>query len=219
MVTTEETATILVRFLHITSGVLWIGLLYYFNVVQVPVFKRFDAATRSQAIQKLSPPALAWFRYGALATIVFGFLLLWLQNKGYAGGFNAYFQTGAGWSIAVGMTLGVIMFLNVWLVIWPNQAKIIHAHQTNAAQGTPVPSEAAQWAKQALFASRTNFVLSFPMLFFMAATGHIADAAGRDVTLLMGAAILVAAIVVLWIVTNYKGATAQTPTAPASPKT
>jgi len=213
MVDTVMLPRVIAKFLHVTSGIFWIGLLYYFNVVQVPVFKRFDAAVRSQAVQKLVPVALAWFRYAALGTLVFGLLTLYYNDQAT----GAYMSTDSGAVIGAGMTLGIIMFLNVWLVIWPNQKMIIQANRDKAATGKEIPPASAQWAKRAFYASRTNFLLSFPMLFFMISAPH--PIGTKMETLAIGAGIFVVGALALWIFTSMKSP-AQTPaaTAPASPK-
>lgn len=215
MVDSDTLMIVMSRWLHVTSGIFWIGLLYYFNVVQVPVFKKFDPAVRSQAIQKLVPVALAWFRYSALATLVFGLLTLYYQGQATMD----YLATDAGAVIGAGMLLGLIMFLNVWLVIWPNQKMIIAANREKAATGKDIPPEAAQWAKRAFYASRTNFLLSFPMLFFMVATVHLGSAATKMETMAIGVGVFVVGAVALWLFTSMKPAAQKTGGAtPAPPK-
>jgi uncharacterized membrane protein len=201
---TSTALAVLYRWLHITSGVFWIGLLYYFNVVQVPVFKKFDAATRSLAIQKLVPVALAWFRFSALSTVVFGLLVLYQQDQMN----GTYMSTDRGMIISSGMLLGLIMAFNVWALIWPNQKKIIEANRAKAATGQEIPPASAQWAKTAFYASRTNFVLSFPMLFFMVSAPHPIGTANE--TIAVGAGILVLALVALWLFTSMKPAATKT---------
>jgi len=160
------------RWGHYLSGVTWIGLLYYFNFVQVPAFAGFEAAGRTEAIAKLVPRALWWFRWGAVLTLGFGISIL-----GFADEFNAdYFKSAPGISISTGILMALIMFLNVWLVIWPNQ-KIVIAN----AQGSPIEGkDPAAAGRKALMASRTNALFSIPMLFFMAATSHFVGRAGFD---------------------------------------
>jgi len=114
-------------------------------------------------IPKLMPSALNWFRHGATVTVLAGILL---YIKLYMGG-----GTGA-YALAIGGLLGIIMMVNVHAIIWPNQKKIIAAVSA-AAQGTPAPAEMAQWGRTALLASRVNFMLSIPMLFFMGAGSHL----------------------------------------------
>lgn len=157
------------RWMHIFFGVVWIGHLYYFNFVQGAFFAETDASTKSNAIQKLVPRALWWFRYGALWTIVTGLCIITI--RAHQGGAGA-FASSWGVNILTGMTLGLLMFLNVWLIIWPNQ-KIVIASATQAAKGgQALPGAAAAGAKAGL-ASRTNTLFSIPMLFFMAAARHL----------------------------------------------
>jgi len=158
------------RYVHVASGIVWIGLLYYFNLVQVPAFAKMEPAARANAIIHLASRALFFFRYAALSTVVFG--IAWiilkeieLEDQGVEG----YFATDAGKSISIGGLLGIIMFLNVWGIIWPNQKKIIAA----TTAGPPAPADQPKWARMALLASRTNVMLSIPMLFFMIASDHL----------------------------------------------
>jgi uncharacterized membrane protein len=157
----------LFRWFHIFFGVIWIGLLYYFNFVQGSFFAETDAATKSNAIQKLVPRALWWFRYGALFTILTGIILI--TGRAHMG-FS--FATSWGVCILTGMSLGFIMFLNVWVIIWPNQ-KIVIASATAAATGGKADPAAAAAGAKAGLASRTNTLFSIPMLFFMAASNHL----------------------------------------------
>src|SRR5438093_2692703 len=115
------------RWAHVVVGITWIGLLYYFNFVQVPSFAQMDAAARNNAVDKLASRALWWFRWAAPATVLTGILILWFQQPGtdpqlFSGD---YWKTSTGMSIATGILLGLTMFGNVWLVIWPNQRKVI----------------------------------------------------------------------------------------------
>ena len=161
----------IVRFFHIISGILWIGLLYYFNFVQVPSFPSMEAAARSNVVMNLVPRALAWFRYTALTTFLFG--LLYFVSKGIDIGWGDYLSLPAAKSILVGGTIGTIMFLNVWAIIWPNQKKVIAATTETVTNQTPAPPDQPRWARRALLASRTNTLLSIPMLFFMIASVHL----------------------------------------------
>lgn len=155
------------RWFHVFFGVIWIGHLYYFNFVQGAFFAETDAATKSKAIQQLVPRALWWFRYGALFTIVTGLLLI--AGRMHMG-FN--FHTSWGILINIGMLLGILMFLNVWLIIWPNQ-KIVIASATQVAGGGQALPEAAGAAAKAGLASRTNTLFSIPMLFCMTAAKNL----------------------------------------------
>ena len=161
---------ILSRWGHYLAGVTWIGLLYYFNFVQTPSFAAFEAGPRTEAVRKLVPRALWWFRYGALLTVLTGLSILAFQEQ-----FDMdYFKSAPGISIATGILLAFVMFLNVWLVIWPNQKIFIANAEATAAGGEALPN-AATAARKAACASRTNTLFSIPMLFFMGATGHFAS--------------------------------------------
>ena len=160
----------LLRWVHFLAGITWIGLLYYFNFVQTPFFAETDPAVRSGAIQKLVPRALWWFRWGAMVTFLAG-LLIYLHKLAQAGG-AGFFSTSYGWAITVGGLLGTIMFLNVWLVIWPNQQVVI-ASATQVAKGGQAIPEAANCGRRAALTSRTNVLFSIPMLFYMGAASHL----------------------------------------------
>ena len=162
----------LARWVHIISGVFWIGLLYYFNAVQTPALA--DAAADKggpggAGVNKyIAPRALFWFRWAALATWVAGAWLLILSERfvpaftfGLAQGASDY-QTVV---IGIGAWLGTIMLFNVWGLIWPNQKKILGLKPAT-------DEEKAKARKIALYASRTNYILSLPMLLCMAATSH-----------------------------------------------
>lgn len=159
----------LLRWLHFFFGVTWIGHLYYFNFVQGGFFAETDATTKSNAIQKLVPRALWWFRWGAMWTIVTGVLILGL--RGHRDGMEI-FATSWGVAILTGGALGVLMWANVWFIIWPKQ-KIVIASTTQAAQGKLALPEAANAGARAGVASRTNTLFSIPMLFYMGAASHL----------------------------------------------
>lgn len=159
MVSSETVLPLLLRWIHFVAGVTWIGLLYYFNLVQVPFMKEADPTTKGGVVLKLLPRALWWFRWSALVTVLAGIFLL-------AAG--RILNT----AIIIGATLGMIMFLNVWLVIWPNQKMVIRMTGDATATKTPPPPEMAKHARIAYLASRANFYLSFPMLLFMGMSAH-----------------------------------------------
>jgi len=152
------------RWIHFMAGVTWIGLLYYFNFVQGPFFNETDASTKSSATQKLVPRALWWFRWAAMVTFITGIL--------YFGAAPQLHQPGTGIIIWVGALLGTLMFLNVWLIIWPNQ-KVVINNATQVAAGGQADPAAAGCAARAGIASRTNVLFSIPMLFFMGASAHL----------------------------------------------
>lgn len=159
----------LLRWLHFIFGIIWIGLLYYFNFVQGSFFAETDAPTKSQAIQKLVPRALWWFRWGAMFTFLTGWFIIigrWHQTDGAA------FATSWGVVILTGATLASLMWFNVWFVIWPNQKIVIQSATQTAQGGQALPNAAAAGARASV-ASRTNVLFSFAMLFCMGAASHL----------------------------------------------
>jgi uncharacterized membrane protein len=186
------------RWFHIFFGIVWIGLLYYFNFVQGSFFAETDAPTKSQAIQKLVPRALWWFRYGALWTWVLGVVLL--SGRGHMG-FS--FATSWGVSILVGAALGTFMFLNVWGIIWRNQ-KVVIASAAAAATGGAANPQAAAAAAKAGLASRTNTLFSIPMLFFMASANHLSIVTDESSNFML-CTVLVAAVLIALEVNAVKG--------------
>jgi len=144
--------------LHVLSGVMWIGILWYFNFVQIPTVPKIEPAEHRAAITKyIAPSALFWFRYGALATVVTGLIVAYLQDyldKALT------FQKGA-YGIGIGMWLALIMAFNVWFIIWPNQKKALGIVPADDAAK-------ASAARIAGMASRINTLLSLPMLTSMA---------------------------------------------------
>lgn len=225
-ITGKEAAMLLLRWFHIIAGITWIGLLYFFNLVNVPFMKTVEPPQRPGILQNLTLPALHWFRWSALVTVFIGFwywgqflvgpdaerqghggggtvglfLLLWIvvfwilyfvikkaTPNGYLLGIiTTILVYAAGWifvhytpaggddnhvlCIGVGGGLGIVMLFNVWGIIWPNNKKIIRATLAGAPR-----EDAAKLARQAFLASRTNFFLSVPMLFYMAAAAHFSS--------------------------------------------
>jgi uncharacterized membrane protein len=165
----------LARWFHVLAGITWIGLLYYFNVVQVPAFAELEPAQRSAAIDKLASRALWWFRWAAAATVLMGILILGSQDPGgdAESGFSSdYWGTINGTSILTGILLGLIMFLNVWLIIWPQQ-KIVIANARNVLAGGEADPNAVPAGRKALLASRTNTFFSFSLIWFMVSTSLV----------------------------------------------
>jgi len=219
----------LLRWVHFLSGITWIGMLYWFNLVNVGFQKEIDAATKGKINPIVIPKTLFWFRWGAVFTWFSGFIyyVLLVNSEASTTGHMplAYFLVG--WSIAfvvlsalyrtaiaggplmdgrvlaivigvivlfigyatalmarnagassrtisimVGGGLGTIMFLNVWMIIWPLQKRILAATKATAESGAPAPADMPKWARRAFLASRTNAWLSVPMLFFMGAASH-----------------------------------------------
>jgi uncharacterized membrane protein len=167
---TAEGLLFLLRWIHFLAGITWIGLLYYFNFVQVPFFAETEPGVRSGAIQKLVPRALLWFRMGAAMTMLSGILIIGGRMSQMGAG--AFYDSSYGWAITTGGLLGLVMGANVWAVIWPNQKVVIANAVQTAAGGQAIPDAAAR-GRRAFLASRTNTVLSIPMLFFMGAASHL----------------------------------------------
>ncbi len=215
----------LLRWGHFLAGITWIGLLYFFNLVNVNFMKELDAATKGKVVPNLMPKALWWFRWGAVFTVLTGliyyamllhtegidaklglvlaaWIVAWLVvaallRMSVAGGplkdgrvlgvVIGILVAAAAWAvvpymraggsnrtvaIGVGGGMGIIMFMNVWMIIWPLQKKIIAATRATAASGAAAPPDMPKWARRAFLASRTNAWLSVPMLFFMGAASH-----------------------------------------------
>jgi len=165
------------RFLHIVCGVMWIGLLWYFNFVQIPTMPKVPDELKKGVSGYIAPAALFWFRWGAMGTIFFGIVLA-LRNNYLLEAYTLDFSDGAaGWpvvpkylAIGIGMWLGTIMWFNVWFVIWPNQQKALNIG--GKYSDLPAPDKAAA-GKTAMIFSRINTLLSVPMLFSMVAAGHL----------------------------------------------
>jgi uncharacterized membrane protein len=164
------------RWLHILVGIMWIGLLYYFNFVQVPAFAAFgdEGRARNIAIDKVARKALWWFRWAAVSTFITGILITIVTPNYFTDGFGT---NSGGIAISTGMLLGTIMMLNVWGVIWRNQ-KVVLANAVNVLNGGEADPNAAAAGRKALMASRQNAIFSVSMLFFMVYKGH-APAAGQ----------------------------------------
>jgi len=222
----SQATQLILRWFHFIAGITWVGLLYFFNLINVPFMKQVDAAAKPKIFQNLTLPALNWFRWSSLLTVFLGFwywgqfyvgpdarreggsegatigffLLLWigvwfilfmLIKKATPSGYILGIVTtilvyAAGWlfvnktpvggddihvlSIGVGGGMGIVMLFNVWGIIWPSNKKIIRG----TLAGTP-PANAPALARQAFLASRTNFFLSVPLLFYMAAASHFSS--------------------------------------------
>jgi len=225
-ITGKEASLLILRWFHFIAGIIWVGLLYFFNLVNVSFMKHLDAPAKPKVLQYMTLPALHWFRWSSLVTVLLGlaywgqayvgpdaerqgggagktfglFFLLWLIvfvilffliKKVTPNGYvlriiTAILVYAAGWifanytpvgsddnhvlCIGIGGGFGIIMLFNVWGIIWPNNKKIIRG----TLAGTPPPNAAAL-ARQAFLASRTNFFLSVPLLFYMAAASHFSS--------------------------------------------
>ena len=161
--------TFLLRWLHVISGVMWIGLLWYFNFVQIPSMPTIPDEQKPAISKVIAPAALWWFRWAAMATIVTGLLLalfsgylLDAATLGAVYGFAVPKHT----MIGIGMWLGAVMWFNVWFVIWPNQKIALGIESAS-------PEEKAASARRAMLFSRTNTLLSVPMLFAMVSAQNL----------------------------------------------
>lgn len=174
------------RWLHILVGIMWIGLLYYFNFVQVPAFAQFEAEphkeiggkARNIAIDKVARKALWWFRWAAISTFVTGILITGITKDYFAAVFTDANGAEVSWGkisgnigISTGILLGTIMMLNVWGVIWRNQ-KVVLANAANVLAGGEANPAAPAAGRKALMASRQNAIFSVTMLFFMVYKSH-----------------------------------------------
>ena len=157
----------LFRYLHVLSGVMWIGLLWYLNFVQIPSMPKLTDEQKPAITKVIAPAVLFWFRWAALATVITGLIVATLNGYvhqamilgiGSGGGKNA--------AIGIGMWLGLIMAFNVWFIIWPNQKKVLGIVEASAEE-KPIA------AKKALVASRINTLLSLPMLLTMVAAQNL----------------------------------------------
>jgi uncharacterized membrane protein len=235
----SEYEQIFLRWIHFAGGITWAGLLYFFNLVNVPFQKEMDPATKGKVVPLLMPRALWWFRWSSVVTVLAGFryymilaktdadnsgvpgllghwlgwwfavwTLAWLltyllmkfakgpmANGWVMAALIAAVVLAASWcilqivagpsagnrtlTISVGGGMGYYMMLNVWGVIWRCQKHLIGWTKASADHGTPMPAEAASLARLAFVASRTNFWVSFPMLFFMAASAHFPFLSGK----------------------------------------
>ncbi len=183
----------LLRWVHVFFGIIWIGILYFFNFVNVPLQGALDDATKKLINPKLMPRALWWFRWGAMVTFISGwalFTLVYMYVPGQGFGPSPLFSTSEGISaraiwILIGMLLGSVMWFNVWFIIWPAQKSML--------QGKVAADKIADVRKKAFLASRTNTFLSAPLLFAMLAPQSYG--AFNQVTLLV---VVVISAVAVW---------------------
>lgn len=155
------------RWLHVLSGILWIGLLYYFNFVQIPTMPKIPDDQKPAVSKFIAPEALWYFRWSAMATIATGLILAWLNDYLLGAitlGASESFAAPATTLIGIGMWLGTIMWFNVWFVIWPNQQKALNI---DGKFPDLSKDQRAAHGRTAMLFSRTNFMLSVPMLFCM----------------------------------------------------
>ena len=157
----------LFRYFHVLSGVMWIGLLWYLNFVQIPSMPKFTDEQKPAITKVIAPAVLFWFRWAALVTIVTGLIVAYLNGYVHQALILGIGSGGGKYTaIGIGMWLGLIMAFNVWFIIWPNQKKVL-----GIVEATPEEKPIA--AKKALIASRTNTLLSLPMLLTMVAAQNL----------------------------------------------
>jgi uncharacterized membrane protein len=171
------------RWLHTLVGIVWIGLLYYFNLVQVPGLAAYgdEGKARNITLDKIARRALLWFRWAAIATLATGLLIT--GQKNYWNNFLNGSAAGNGHDVAisVGMVLAILMAANVWMIIWKNQ-KVVLANAVNVLGGGEANADAPTAGRRALLASRQNLILSVSMLFFMVGSAHFYSGAFGDAT-------------------------------------
>ena len=157
----------LFRYFHVLSGVMWIGLLWYLNFVQIPSMPKFTDEQKPAITKVIAPAVLFWFRWAALATIVTGLIVAYINgyvHQALALGIGS--GGGKNTAIGIGMWLGLIMAFNVWFIIWPNQKKVLGIVEAT-------PEEKPISLKKAVLASRVNTLLSLPMLLSMVAAQNL----------------------------------------------
>ncbi|HTK80581.1 MAG TPA: hypothetical protein VL286_09095 [Rhizomicrobium sp.] len=168
----------LFRWLHVLSGIMWIGLLYYFNFVSTPTMPKIPAEMKPAVGRFITPAALWWFRWGAMFTLIFGLLLAWSNDWTLRNYFvpvitvdlSEGLSNPAYISMGIAVWFAIIMWFNVWFIIWPNQQKALNIDNRYPSLSQPEKDAAA---KTAGMFSRINTMLSVPMLFGMVATAHL----------------------------------------------
>jgi len=157
----------LFRYLHVIAGIMWVGLLWYLNFVQIPSMPKIPDEQKPAISKIIAPAVLFWFRWAALVTIITGLIVATLNgyvHQAMTLGIGTGFGKNA--AIGIGMWLGIIMAYNVWFVIWPNQKKALGMIECT-------PEEKAKSARTAMLFSRTNTLLSLPMLLTMVAAQNL----------------------------------------------
>ena len=157
----------LFRYLHVIAGIMWVGLLWYLNFVQIPSMQKIPDEQKPAISKVIAPAVLFWFRWAALATIITGLIVATLNgyvHQAMTLGIGSGFGKNA--AIGIGMWLGIIMAYNVWFVIWPNQKKVLGMIEC-------APEEKTKSARIAMLFSRTNTLLSLPMLLSMVAAQNL----------------------------------------------
>ena len=168
------------RWFHVIAGITWIGMLYFFNFINVPLQAALDDQTKKSANPQLMPRALWWFRWGAMMTLLAGlalFVIIYMYTPGIGWGVNPLYESAGGLTtrgrwITLGMAFGCIMWFNVWFIIWPAQKKLL--------RGLVPAEQIPAVRKRAGFFSRVNTYLSGPMLFGMLGANHFSSASAKS---------------------------------------
>ena len=161
------TLLMILRWFHFIFGITWIGLLYFFNFVNVPFGKTMDADTKKKVVPQLMPRALWWFRWGAMITFLTGWSYIFAKLHLNSRPMSDLLTTTWGNWIGLGALMGSVMWFNVWFIIWPSQKRIITSVKTGQA-----PPDLAAITRRAFLASRLNTYLSVPLLFCMGGASH-----------------------------------------------
>lgn len=192
IITTAAGWLVLLHWIHLLAGIVWIGMLYYFNFVQTPFFATVDATVRSGMIRGLVPNALWWFRWGAMLSFLSGWTIVLITFPGGAApGYLSLVLTGG--------LMGTFMWANVWFVIWPAQRVVIASAEQVASGSEPIPNAALR-AQNAGLASRTNTLFSIPVLFFMSSAGNLQSVHSVDSS--YGVYALLAGLLILLVELN-----------------
>jgi uncharacterized membrane protein len=157
--------TFCIRWLHVISGIMWIGLLWYFNFVQIPNMGKIPDEQKPAIGKVIAPAALWWFRWSAMATIVTGLILAWMNGYLWDALSVGLTDNGSSMPIGIGMWLGILMWINVWFGVWPNQNRALGIVDASS-------EEKSASAKTAMLFLRANTLLSIPMLFCMVGMSH-----------------------------------------------
>jgi len=188
------------RYLHVLVGITWIGLLYYFNLVQVPGLAGYgdEGKARNITIDKIARRALWWFRWASLATLATGILITGAIQNYYKDFLSENSASGIGHNvtITIGMIMGTLMAANVWMIIWKNQ-KVVLANAANVLGGGEANPDAPTAGRKALLASRLNMIYSVSMLFFMVGAAHFYTGAFPNATVSNAMTLLVVALVIV----------------------
>ena len=181
-------AEMVTRWLHVVAGILWIGLLYFFNFINSNFAKTLDADSKKKVVPELMPRTLFFFRWGAMFTFLLGLMLIYFVYLAPTGQRYGKFMTSP---ILIGALFGLVMWFNVWFIIWPAQKKIINGIKT----GNPAPPELAG---RATLASKINTYLSVPLVFFMLAAGHFPLDLSSGAGWIWSAGVIVLAFALVW---------------------